>query len=108
MNRIVCRLSLRDLKRGSATFGPLRVPFIDAKKFEYAVSKSLSDCCSTTAETSPSQARASVFFASVMTRLDRSPTFGYGKPWSRTHLRARNASLNTTRAHPNALPSAAR
>jgi hypothetical protein len=33
VNRIACRRSLRDRNRGGATFGPLRFPVIDAKKF---------------------------------------------------------------------------
>ena len=34
-------------------------------------------CCNTTADTSPNHARSGVFFASVMTRLDRSPSETY-------------------------------
>ena len=33
VNRIVCRWSLRDRNRGGATFGPFRLPVIEAKKF---------------------------------------------------------------------------
>src|SRR5690606_39229859 len=33
VKRIACRLSLRDRKRGGATFGPFRFPDADAKKF---------------------------------------------------------------------------
>jgi hypothetical protein len=32
VNRIDCRASLRDLKRGEPTFGPLRAPLRKAKK----------------------------------------------------------------------------
>ena len=40
VNRIDCRLSLRDLNRGAPIFGPLRLPLREAKKFRYAVSAS--------------------------------------------------------------------
>jgi hypothetical protein len=80
VNRTDCRLSLRDLNRGSWIFGPLRVPLREAKKLEYAVSRSRRDCWRITEETSPSHARSGVFLASVMTCLDRSPIFGYGFP----------------------------
>jgi len=33
VNRIDCRVSLRDLNRGAPSFGPLRVPLREAKKF---------------------------------------------------------------------------
>src|SRR5690606_33946396 len=33
VKRIACRLSLRDRYRGGATFGPFRLPVIEAKKF---------------------------------------------------------------------------
>lgn len=82
VKRIDCRLSLQDLNRGSAILGPLRVPFSEAKKLEYAVSRSRSDCWSTTADASASHARAPDFFASVMTCLDNSPILGYGPPCS--------------------------
>jgi hypothetical protein len=38
VNRIDCRASLRDLKRGGPVLGPLRVPFREAKKLRYALS----------------------------------------------------------------------
>lgn len=70
-----------------------RLPFSPSKKFLYAVSRSRRDCWRTTAETSPSQARCGVFFASVMSRFDRSPVFGNGMPSLRAVSRARSASL---------------
>jgi hypothetical protein len=33
VNRMACLVSLRDRNRGDATFGPFRVPLIEAKKF---------------------------------------------------------------------------
>jgi hypothetical protein len=70
VNRIDCRVSLRDLNRGAPTFGPLRVPLREAKKLRYAFSASRRDCWSTTAETSPSQDRSPVRFASVISFRD--------------------------------------
>src|SRR5690606_23224207 len=67
VSRIACRLSLRGLNFGGAILGPLRLPVTEAKKFRYALCRSLSDCTSTTLETSLSQARSGVFLASVMT-----------------------------------------
>jgi hypothetical protein len=108
VNRIDCRASLRDLKRGGPVLGPLRVPLREAKKLRYAVSASRRDCWSTTAETSPSQDRSAVRFAWVIRRVDSSPAVGKGLLVWRASSRARTASLNTTRAHPNALDSAMR
>ena len=33
VNRMACRWSLRDRNLGGATFGPLRLPVTEAKKF---------------------------------------------------------------------------
>ncbi len=107
VNRTACRLSLRLLNRGGPIFGPRRVPLSDARKFPYAVSRSRRDCCRTTAETSPSQARSGVFFDSV-NRFDSSAAFGNGRPAARASSRNRRPSLNTTRAHPNARANANR
>lgn len=101
-------MSLRDLKRGTPTRFPLRSPLWEAKKFLYAPSTSRKDCCSTTEETSPSQQRSAVCRAWVISRFDSSAAFGNGRPAARASSRARTASLNTTRAHPNALANAAR
>src|SRR5207248_4010025 len=57
VNRIACLWSLRDRKRGGATFGPLRLPVTEAKNFRYPAFRSASACWSTTADTPPSQAR---------------------------------------------------
>src|SRR5690606_12831117 len=62
VKRTDCRVSRFDLYRGAPMRG--RLPFRPSKKFRYAVSRSRSDCWRTTAETSPSQARSGVFFAS--------------------------------------------
>ncbi|GAQ61554.1 hypothetical protein SsS58_01903 [Streptomyces scabiei] len=70
VNRIDCRASLGDLKRGEPTFRPLRAPLREAKKLRYALSASRRDCCRTTAETSPSQDRSGVRFASVISLRD--------------------------------------
>lgn len=107
VNRIACRLSLRDRNRGGATLRPLRLPVIEAKKLRYAVFRSARACCSTTADTSPSHARSGVVLACVMIRFDSSASETYGKPCSRASCRRRSPSLNTTRAHPNALASEA-
>ena len=106
VNRIDCLASLRDLKRGAPSLGPLRVPLREAKKLRYAASASRRDCWSTTAETSPSQDRSAVRLASVINRVDSSPALGKGCWALRASSRARTASLNTTRAHPNAFASA--
>ena len=84
VNRMACRLSLRDRNRGGASLRPWRLPVIEAKKLRYAVFRSASACCNTTAETSPSHARSGVALACVMTRLDSSASETYGKPCSRT------------------------
>jgi hypothetical protein len=83
VKRMACRLSLRDRNRGGATLRPLRLPVTEAKKLRYAVFRSASACCRTTAQTSPSQARPSVVLACVMTCLDSSASETYGKPCSR-------------------------
>ena len=98
---------LRDLKRGGSIFGPFRFPVTDAKKFRYAVFRSARDCWSTTADTSPSHARPGVAFDAV-SRADSSPSVIYGCPAACASCRARSPSLNTTRAHPNALARASR
>ena len=108
VNRMACRASLRDLKRGAPTFGPLRSPFSEAKKFLYAASTSRRDCCRTTDETSPSQERSGRYFASVINFRDSADAVGKGSLAARASSRARTASLNTTRAHPNARANATR
>ena len=105
VNRIDCARSRRDRNRGAPSRRPLRVPFTEAKKFRYAVFASASACCSTTADTSASHARSGVRFAAV-SALDSAASVGYGAPASRAARRAATASLNTTRAHPNARASA--
>jgi hypothetical protein len=40
VNRMACRLSFRDRKRGGATFAPLRLPVSEVKKLRYAVFRS--------------------------------------------------------------------
>lgn len=105
VKRIACRLSFRDLNRGAPMRG--RFPLSPSKKFRYAVSRSRRDCCSTTADTSPSHDRASVLFASV-SAFDSTPDGTNGRPAERASSRARKASLYTTRAHPNARASAER
>ena len=62
-------------------------------------------CCNTTAETSASHARSRVRFAAV-NAFDSAPSVGYGSPCSRAVRRAATASLNTTRAQPNARANA--
>ncbi len=98
---------MRDLKRGGPIFGPFRFPVTDAKKFRYAVFRSARDCWRITADTSASQARSGVAFAAV-SRADSSASLTYGRPAACASCRARSPSLNTTRAHPNALASAER
>jgi hypothetical protein len=102
VNRTACRLSRFDLNRGSAIFGPLRVPFSDAKKLAYAASKSRKDCCSTTADASLSQPRSTVLFTSVMNCFDNSADFGNGSPEAKASRRTRRQSFHTTRAQPKA------
>ncbi|GAB3831629.1 hypothetical protein GCM10027610_022150 [Dactylosporangium cerinum] len=77
VNRIACRLSLRDRNWGGATLRPLRLPEIEAKKLRYATFRSARACWSTTEETSPSHTRSGVSFASVMIRRDSSPSETY-------------------------------
>ena len=101
VNRIACRRSLRDRNRGGATRGPFRLPVTEAKKFRYAAFRSASACWSTTADTSPSHARSGVALAAV-SRADSSASVRYGCPAACASCRARSASLNTTRAQPNA------
>src|SRR5690606_40868004 len=60
VNRIACRLSLRDLNRGGSTFGPFRLPATEAKNARYAWYRSLNDCCNTTLCTSANHARSGV------------------------------------------------
>ena len=98
---------MRDLNRGGSIFGPFRFPVTDAKKFRYAVFRSARACWSTTADTSPSQARSGLALAAV-SRADSSASPMYGSPAAKASCRARKASLNTTRAQPNARASAAR
>jgi hypothetical protein len=64
-------------------------------------------CCNTTADTSASHARSGVRFAAV-SAFDRVASDGYGAPASWAARRAAMASLNTTRAHPNARDRATR
>ncbi|OHV31490.1 hypothetical protein CC117_26195 [Parafrankia colletiae] len=107
VNRIACRLSFRDRNRSGKTFRPFRFPDSEEKKFRYAVFRSARACCSTTADTSPSQARSPVRFASVMTRRDISPSETYRSPSTRASCLSLSASLNTTRPQPNARANAA-
>ncbi len=79
VNRIACRLSLRDLNRGGPAFGPLRLPVTEAKKFRYAVFRSARDCWRITADTSASHARSGVALTAV-SRADSSPSVTYGRP----------------------------
>ncbi|KOG55931.1 hypothetical protein ADK75_09150 [Streptomyces virginiae] len=105
VNRTVCRLSFRDLNRGTPMRG--RLPLRLSKTFRYAVSRSRNDCCRTTADTSPSHSRSGVFFAAV-TLLDSSADVTNASPAFRASSRTRSASLKTTRAHPNTLANAQR
>ena len=43
VNRIACRLSLRDRNLGGATLRPLRLPVIEAKKLRYATIGAMTD-----------------------------------------------------------------
>ena len=83
----------------------MRFPRTEAKKFRYAAFKSASACCSATDDTSVSQARSGLAFAAV-SRADITASLMYGSPAAQASCRARSASLNTTRAHPNTLASA--
>src|SRR5258705_13032522 len=58
VNRIVCLPSFRDRNLGGPAFGPFRLPARAAKKFRQAAFRSARACCSTTDETSASQARS--------------------------------------------------
>jgi len=107
VNRMACRVSLRDRNRGSPALRPFRSPVSEAKKFRYAAFRSARACWRTTAETSPSHARSGVALAAV-SRADSSPSVGYGNPAWCASCRAASPSLNTTRAHPNARASAMR
>jgi hypothetical protein len=107
VNRMACLRSLRDRNLGCATLGPFRWPLSDARKFRYAAFRSASACWSTTADTSPSQARSGVALAAV-SRADNSASVIYGCPSSNAARRAYSPSLNTTRAQPNALARAVR
>ena len=117
VNRIACRVSLRDLNLGRPTclgFGPFRPlafhsrsAFRDSKNRRYAMFRSATDCWRITAETSPSHARSGVAFAAV-SRADRSASVMYGCPASCASCRAARPSLNTTRVQPNAFPNATR
>src|SRR5690606_39320918 len=69
--------------RRSSDLGPLRLPVTEAKNARYALCRSLSDCTSTTLDTSPSQERSVVFFASVITWRCRSASLMYGSPAAR-------------------------
>jgi hypothetical protein len=62
---------LRDRNLGLASFGPSRVPLMEAKKFRYAMFRSASACWSTIEETSFSHARSGVFLIAV-SQADRS------------------------------------
>ena len=70
-------LARPELRR--ATFGPFRSPFSEAKKFRQAAFRSARACWSTTDDTSPSQARSVVAFATV-SRADSSASVMYGSP----------------------------
>ena len=107
VNRMACRRSLRDRNFGGPTLGPFRLPVTEAKKFRYAAFRSARACWSTTEETSPSQARSGTALAAV-SWADNSASVMYGSPAANASSRARSASLNTTRAQPNALASAPR
>jgi hypothetical protein len=62
-------------------------------------------CCNTTAETSAGHARSGARFAAV-SAFDRAASVRYGVPFSCAARRAATASLNTTRAQPNAFANA--
>jgi hypothetical protein len=69
--------------------------------------RSAKACWSTTDDTSPSHARSGVPLEAV-SAADNAASVMYSSPASRAARRAASASLNTTRAHPNALASASR
>jgi hypothetical protein len=104
---MACRRSFRDRKRGGETFGPFRFRVTELKKFRYAVFRSASACYKTTEDTSPSHSRPGADLDSV-SRADICASVMYGSPAACAACRAARASLNTTRAHPNALASASR
>ncbi|AFM10478.1 hypothetical protein PIS_089 [Saccharomonospora phage PIS 136] len=108
VKRIVCRLSLRDLNLGAPMRRPARLPLRLSKKLRYAVSQSRTACCSICAGASDNHARSSVRLASVISRFCNTVLAGYLSPAAYASRRARTASLNTTRAHPNARASACR
>ena len=70
---------MRDRNLGLSTFGPLRVPPMEAKKFRYAMVRSARACWSTTEETSFSHARSGAFLTAV-SRADRSLSVTYDSP----------------------------
>lgn len=79
--------------RGGAIFGPLRTPFLEAKKFRYAACRSWSDCTSTTEGASRSHSRSSVRFAAVITFFCSAVSETYGSPFLHAVLRSRSPSL---------------
>jgi hypothetical protein len=103
---MACRRSFRDRKRGGETFGPFRFRVTELKKFRYAGvqvrERLLQDDGRHLAQPFPARCglglRQPGGRASVM----------YGSPAACAACRAARASLNTTRAHPNALASASR
>ena len=97
VNLADCRLALR-LNLGKFTFGPLRLPLRDSKKFLNATPKSWTDCCNATTDTSDNQLRSVVFLACVITSFCNSLLLGH---LPSEFLHRASASLNTTRAQPN-------
>lgn len=79
VKRMACVLDRR-LNLGGPILAPARCPLSEAEKFRHARSQSAKACCSTTADTSPSQSRSGVRFASVMSCFDRTAVLGYGRP----------------------------
>ena len=69
VNRIACRVSLRDRNRGSPVRRPFRSSVSEAKKFRYAAFRSARACWRTTAETSPRHARCGVALTAGTCRL---------------------------------------
>src|SRR5664280_1055008 len=63
VNRIDCRLSLRDRNLGCPTLRPLRAPDRESNQFRYARRASWHACTKTTDATSPSHCRAGVVLA---------------------------------------------
>src|SRR5690606_38912608 len=73
VNRIDCRLSLRDLNFGGPTGDPLRLPVTEEKNARYALCRSFNACTSASLGASASHTRSGLaFFASVITRRWRS------------------------------------